>query len=154
MTDANQSRSKGPLVLSILIITLGVGWLLHVKGIHSDINWVWTLGLGVVGLLTFVLSGGVDKLSIVVGPLLIVGSILSVLRQTGQLDENLEVPIMVILIGVLLFLAQLSIVPPPRWFEVQSSGDGPSQPGNPAKPDGDAVRKSRRTSPESDERSA
>ncbi len=109
-------QSKQPLVLAILIITVGVGWLLTAQGIGSGINWVWTLSLGALGLLTFVLSGGVDKLSIVFGPLLIAASVLSVLRQTGQLQIDTEIPILVILLGVLLLMAQWRAIPLPRWF--------------------------------------
>jgi hypothetical protein len=99
-----------------LIITVGVGWLLSVKGIGGGIDWVYTLGLGVVGAMTFVVSGGVDKLSIVVGPFCIVCSILSILRQTGRLQLDIEVPLLVILIGVLLLFAQWRIIPPPKWL--------------------------------------
>jgi hypothetical protein len=113
---AVEKRPKGPLVLALLIITVGVGWLLSARGIGAGINWVWTLGLGVVGVLTFVLSGGVDKLNVVIGPFLIVSSVLSILRQTGRLPLDTEVPVLVILIGTLLLVAQLRIVPLPRWF--------------------------------------
>lgn len=109
--------SKGPLVLAVLIITVGVGWLLTAQGFGPDINWVWTLGLGVVGVLTFVVSGGLDKVSVIAGPFFLVGSLLSVLRQTGRMSVDVEVPVLVILIGLLLLVAQCHCVPAPRWFE-------------------------------------
>src|SRR5687768_11820102 len=116
-------QPKGPLVLAILIITLGVGWLLTAQGIWPGINWVWTLGLGVVGILTFVLSGGLDKLSVVVGPFFLVSSVLSILRQTDRLRPEIEVPVLVILIGVLLAIAQSRLIPLPKWFGPPSGGD-------------------------------
>ena len=61
-------KSKGPLVVSILIVTVGVGWLLSALKVEPEINWVWTLGLVVVGILAFVIAGGIDKVSIVLGP--------------------------------------------------------------------------------------
>jgi hypothetical protein len=112
----NMSASRGPLILSILIITVGIGWLLTAWGYAPGINWIWTLGLGVVGVLTFILSGGIDKLSIVIGSFFLVGSLLSVLRQTGQLSIDIELPLLVILIGVLIFIAQFRVVPLPTWF--------------------------------------
>lgn len=116
----------GPTILAILIITVGVGWLLSAQGIGPGINWVWTLGLGIVGVLTFVISGGLDKVSVIVGPFFLAGSLLSILRQTGELSVNLEVPILVILLGTLLLLAQLPRIPPPAWLaaEVPKSRDG------------------------------
>jgi len=116
-TPAPKQPYNRPLVLSILIITVGVGWLLTAKGYGPGINWIWTLGLGVAGVLTFVVSGGVDKLSVVVGPCFLVGSVLSILRQTGNLDADIEIPIFVILIGVLIMIAQMSNIPLPRWYE-------------------------------------
>lgn len=121
-------QHKGLLVLSIFIITIGVGDLLTTLGVFPGIDWVWTLALAIVGVLTIVLSGGLDKVSIVIGPFLLVASGLSILRQTGHLDPKLEASLVVILVGVLLFVSQLSAVPPPRWFT------GPAGPGGNSRP--------------------
>ncbi len=115
MSDGVQNPSKGPLILGILIITVGVGWLLTAQGYVPGIDWIWTLGLGILGVLTFIVCGGLDKVSVIVGPFFLVGSLLSVLRQTGQLDTKTEVPLLVILVGILVVIAQMSFVPIPRW---------------------------------------
>ncbi len=47
------TQPRGPLILAILIITVGVGWLLTARGYAPGINWIWTLGLGVIGVLTY-----------------------------------------------------------------------------------------------------
>ena len=110
------SKSKAPLVIPILIIVVGVGWLLTAQGFGPGINWIWTLGLGVIGILTFVVSKGFDKASVVIGTFFLLASLLSVLRQTGQLGLEIEVPVLVISIGVLLLVAQLPAIPKPGWF--------------------------------------
>jgi len=110
------SNSRTPLVIPILIVVVGVGWLLTAQGFGSGINWIWTLGLAVIGILTIVVSKGFDKTSVVIGPFFLVASLLSVLRQTGQLSLDVELPILVILIGVLLLVAQLPVIPKPDWF--------------------------------------
>ena len=110
------TNSRAPLVIPILIIVVGVGWLLTAQGFGPSINWVWTLGLGVIGILTFVISKGFDKVSVVIGPFFLLASLLSVLRQTGQLSLDIEVPVLVISIGALLLLAQRPAIPKPRWF--------------------------------------
>lgn len=109
------NNSKKSLVIPILMITVGVGWLLTVQGFAPGINWVWTLGMAVVGLLTFVWMG-FNKVSVVIGPFFLLGSLLSVLRQTGRLSIDSEVPILVILLGVLLLVVRSKIVPVPTWF--------------------------------------
>ncbi len=119
-------QPKGPIILAILIITVGVGWLLTVKDVGAGINWVWILGLGVVGVLSFVVCGGVDKFSVLVGPFFLIGSGLSVLRQAGRLSVDIEVPALVITLGVLLLVAQAPFIPAPNWL-VPLSGDGPKE---------------------------
>jgi hypothetical protein len=110
-----RSNRQAPLVIPILIIIVGVGWLLTAQGFGPGINWVWTLGLAAIGILTFLVSG-FDKVSVVVGPFFLVSSLLSVLRQTGGLDVAIVVPVLVITIGVLLLVAQLPAIPKPGWF--------------------------------------
>jgi hypothetical protein len=68
-----QTGSKGLVVLSLLIITLGVGWLLTTLAVAPGINWVLTLSLAMIGLLAFVVSGGIDKVSIIIGPVFLMG---------------------------------------------------------------------------------
>jgi hypothetical protein len=110
------SPPKGPLILSILIISVGVGWLLTVKNVVPGINWVWTLSLAAIGILTFVLSRGLDKFTIVVGPLFLITSLLSVLRQLKQLTVDVEIPTLVIVLDVLLLVAQFRAIPTPAWL--------------------------------------
>ena len=106
---------KKTLVVPILLITLGVGWLLTTLGVVPEINWVWTLGIGLVGVLTFAI-GGFDKVTVAVGPFFILASILSILRQTGRLSIDLEVPLLVIAAGILLLIARMNFVPTPAWL--------------------------------------
>jgi hypothetical protein len=114
--ETSVGSAKGRVALALLIITLGVGWLLTAQGWGNGINWIWTLGLGIVGVLVFVVSGGIDKLSVVVGPLFLIASVLSILRQTGRVQIDLELPLLVIAGGVLLLVAQLPAIAVPRWL--------------------------------------
>jgi hypothetical protein len=113
------SIDRKTLVVPILLITLGVGWLLTTLGVVPGVDWAWTLGLAVVGVLAFALSG-VDKVTIVVGPFFIIASCLSLLRQTDRLATNTEVPILVIAAGVLLLGAHCPIIPMPGWLTRQN----------------------------------
>lgn len=108
--------SRATVFLPIALIAVGAGWLLSTMGIAPDINWVWTLALAALGLLTFITSG-IDKVSIVVGPLFLTASCLSVLRQSERLSLDAEVPVLVILSGVLMLVARLKSIPPPSWID-------------------------------------
>ncbi len=113
---------KSALLVPILLITIGVGWLLTTLGIAPGIDWIWTLGLAITGLLAFVM-GGFNKATVVVGPFFLIASCLSVLRQTGRLSFDAEVPILVIVSGVLLLVAHLPIIPLPKWIIQESRPD-------------------------------
>lgn len=115
---------KKTLVVPVLLITLGIGWLITTLGVVPQINWVWTLGVALVGLLTFAI-GGIDKVTVVVGPFFILASCLSILRQTGRLSIDLEVPLLVIAAGVLLLVARLQSIPIPKWLTEQSKTSSP-----------------------------
>jgi hypothetical protein len=67
-------------------------------------------------VLTFVL-GGVDKVTVAIGPFFILASCLSTLRQTGRLSVDMEIPILVIAAGVLLLIARSKSIPAPDWLQ-------------------------------------
>jgi hypothetical protein len=107
-------------VAPVLVITVGVAWLLMTLNVIAPVNWVWTLGLAIGGIITL-LASGIDRLTIVVGPFLILASFASVLRQTGQLRMEHEVPCLVIALGVLMLIARLLNIPAPTWMKEQSA---------------------------------
>lgn len=104
------STEKQTLIVPVLLIVVGTGWMLSTLGVVPNVDWVWTLGLAAVGLLTVAL-GGINKLTVVSAPMFLVASILSVLRQTGRLAFDVEVPAMVILLGTLMLVARSSWIP-------------------------------------------
>jgi len=107
--------NKKPIAVSCLIITLGVGWLLTSQSIMPGVDWVWVLGLGVAGVLVLAM-GGIDKVTVVVGPFLIIATFLSILRQTDRLSVETEVPILVITVGVLTLVSTFLPLRGARWL--------------------------------------
>lgn len=105
---------KKTLIIPLLLIAVGAGWLLTTLGIAPGINWVWSLGLAMAGFLAFIV-GGFDKVTFVTGSFFIVTSCLSVLRQAGRMSLDVEVPILVVVSGILLLIARSSLVPNPNW---------------------------------------
>ena len=99
-------------VVPILVILLGVTWLLNVLRIIPGVDWVWTVGLAAVGILALAV-GGINKLTVVIGPFFMIASVCSILRQTGRLEIDREIPILTIALGCLLLLIQLINVPAP-----------------------------------------
>ena len=104
------SKSKGEIVVPVLILAIGVGWLLKSLGVIPGVDWAWSLGLGVAGLLWLVCSG-INKFTVVVGPFLLAASVLSIARQTGYLEFKTEVPMLVIALGALSLVSRLLNLP-------------------------------------------
>ena len=104
------------LAVPILITLVGTAWLLDVLDILPGVNWLWPIGLAAAGIVT-VARGGINRRTVVIGPFLIAVSVCSVLRQTHRLPADQEVPILTIILGVLLLLARLLRLPPPKAME-------------------------------------
>jgi hypothetical protein len=104
------------LTVPILTILVGVTWLLNVLDIIPGVDWIWTAGLAAVGILCL-LIGGVNKLSIVIGPFLLAASVASLLRQTDKLALDREIPILVIVLGLLMLVSQLLHLPLPKTLQ-------------------------------------
>jgi hypothetical protein len=109
------SADRRTLIVPLLLIALGIGWLLTTLGVAPQIDWLWTLGLAAVGVLIFAVNG-FDKVTLVLGPLFLTASTLSVLRQTGRIKLDVEIPVLVILTGVLLLIVRSRAIPAPKWF--------------------------------------
>jgi len=102
-------KTKG-LVVPVLVIVLGVTWLLNILKVLPGVDWIWTVGLAAVGVLTL-LVGGINKLTAVIGPFLMVASICSLLRQLDVLPIDREIPILTIVLGMLMLVAQMLSLP-------------------------------------------
>lgn len=113
-------KTKGPVIMSALLIILGLGWLLNNLNVMHTVDWVWTGALAGVGVI--VLAMGLDKVTLVVGGFLLIASCMSLLRQTGRLTTDVEVPALVITLGVLLLVSHLAPIRKPDWL-VASEGD-------------------------------
>ena len=104
-------------IVPILTIIIGIGWLLNVQGVIPDVNWVWICMLATIGILT-ISVGILDKFKVVVGFFLIACSVCSILRQTGKLTFEQEVPVLTILFGILLLFVQIMKLPNPEFMKV------------------------------------
>ena len=52
--------------LSLIITLVGISWLLVVLNMVPDVQWIWTIGLFLSGVLVMVFLG-LDKLSFSIG---------------------------------------------------------------------------------------
>lgn len=105
------------MLISLLTIGLGAAWLLNLFPAVPNANWIWTMGLGLAGLLILAVCG-FNKVTIVTGPFLIIAAIMSILRLTGRIEMQQEMPGLMIALGVLMLMSPIAPVPLPGWMYV------------------------------------
>ncbi|MCF6175629.1 MAG: hypothetical protein L3J71_07670 [Victivallaceae bacterium] len=110
------------LLVPILTIIVGGAWLLNVLGIMPGVDWLWSIGLATSGILTIVI-GKTNKTTIITGPFLLVASLCSILRQTDRLALDREIPILIIVLGVLMLISQCIKSPIPPEAMPQTAKD-------------------------------
>ena len=103
------------IMVAILVIALGTAWLLNTLNVIPGVDWLWSGGLGVAGVLVFA-GKGVTKFTFVIGLFLLIASIGSILRQIGMLRPNIELPVLFIVFGVLILVSILLPLPSPEVF--------------------------------------
>ncbi|MFP6770655.1 MAG: hypothetical protein VB859_20950, partial [Planctomycetaceae bacterium] len=84
--------------------------LLGQYGVMPSIGLIWTVGLAVTGVLTFV-SNGFNKSSFVLGSFFLLASVLSILRQQNLLDISNEISIIFMSLGVLTLANRSDVIP-------------------------------------------
>lgn len=122
----SEPRPRKYPIPALLLISVGTGWLLTTVGVIPGVNWIWVLGLAVLGFLVLFI-GGMDKVTVVVGPFLIISSIFALLRQTGRISGDTEVPCLVIVAGILALVSHYLPLSAPDWLE-KPPPDGKSSP--------------------------
>lgn len=115
------NTTRATMILPILLISVGGGWLLTNLGLMPGIDWIWTISLAVTGVL-FLVIGGMNKFTVTMGPLCIVGSFLSILRQNGRIGVGDEIPLLMITLGVCMLVARNPRIPVPDWVVTTESG--------------------------------
>jgi len=115
------SPSRRSILMSAMTIVVGVGWLLNAMHVIPDIDWIWTGALALIGILAL-FSSSLNRFSYIVGFFLLLASVMSVLRQTGRVTPNVEVPLLVIGFGLLTLTAELLRLPMPQWMRDPQPG--------------------------------
>lgn len=114
------------VAIPVMIMAVGTLWLLNVLQVMPGVDWIWTGGLIIAGLLT-ILMGGRTQRTLVIGPFLIVAGIMSLLRQGGWISAEVEVPILVIALGTIMLLVGFTRYRETPGSEPEARG-GPSTP--------------------------
>ncbi len=101
------------LLMPIIVVVIGITWMLNVLNIIPQIDWAWSIGLLAAGVLS-IATNGFNKITVITGPFLVAASICSVFRQLGHLSIDLEVPLLISVLGVFMCISQMPSIPVPK----------------------------------------
>lgn len=97
-------------VIPAMVAGLGALWMLDVLGVTPPLGMAWIVGLAGIGIAIFA-SRGFNKESFPWGAFFFACAGCSLLRQLGFLEFKVELPLLLIVLGVLLGINQTSIIP-------------------------------------------
>ncbi len=109
------SFGRGWVATGFTLVGVGVGWLLASLGYLPEINWVWVLMFMALGILPLGI-GGLNRATFVVSGFFFCASLGSILRQTGKISLNVEIPSLVIAAGVLTLVSMVVGLKSPEWM--------------------------------------
>ena len=116
---------KYPWIIPVLIVFVGIGWLMNAMNLFPGVNWAYTLGIGALGVV--ILLQGINKYSFGIGSFLLIGSVAAFLRQRELLTIDVQIPILVIVLGVLMLTAYMLRLPNPPEPEQAKSEEPKKQ---------------------------
>jgi hypothetical protein len=99
--------------LPITLIVVGLVWLVWHFRFFPDIDWVIALGF-VAGGIAVMIFDGINKNSIVIGPILIAMGGAWALNDRYRVSWSLIIPVMLVLLGVLMLIARSASIPDKR----------------------------------------
>jgi hypothetical protein len=113
-----QEKARGGVWLPVALIVIGAGWLMHRLEIFPSVNWIVILALVTAGVAVLLLEG-INKSTIVIGPMLIAGGVTTFFQQQYDLARSVQFPLLLILCGLLMLLARSDAIaaPPPKPWE-------------------------------------
>lgn len=95
----------GRFTFPVIITALGLAWLLKIVFVEASIDWVWVILLIVVGGLLLI-KRPLERVRLAIGLWMLIAAVSSILRQSGLMAADIEVPILIIAFGLLAALAQ------------------------------------------------
>ena len=94
----------------------GLGWLLQRLDIISSFELIWTIGLAAAGIYLFAVSG-FNRDTFLPGTFLLICALFSFLRSANILRLTVELPVLVIIFGILMGIRNMDVIPEAKKAE-------------------------------------
>ena len=98
-------------VIPILIVGFGAMWMFDALDVALPLGFVWTCVLFAIGIAILV-GTGFNQEGFPWGMFFLAAGVCSILRQAHVLAVRVELPLLVIALGVLLGINQSGLIPP------------------------------------------
>jgi hypothetical protein len=99
--------------LPVTLIIVGLVWLVWHFRLFPDIDWVIAAAF-VIGGIAVMAFDGINKNSIVIGPILIAMGGAWALHDRYRVSWSLIIPVLLVLLGVLMLIARSAAIPEKR----------------------------------------
>ena len=97
-------------LLPFVIVVIGLGWLLQRLELISSFELYWTIGLAAAGIYFFAV-GGFNRDTFLLGTFLLICALFSLLRAVNLLRLTVELPVLVIIFGILMAIRNSGAIP-------------------------------------------
>jgi len=101
-----------------VIVLFGLGWLLQRLDIISSFELIWTIGLAAAGIYLIAVSG-FNRDTFLPSTFLLICSLFSFLRSTNILRLSVELPVLVIIFGILMAIRNSGVIPEAKKSETK-----------------------------------
>jgi hypothetical protein len=106
-------------LVPFIIVVFGLGWLLERLGVISSWDVFWTAGLAAAGIYLLIV-GGFNRDTFLPSVFLLICSAFSLARALGFVRLEIELPLLIIIFGVLLAIRNSGIVPEGKKTDAKS----------------------------------
>ncbi|WP_137939270.1 hypothetical protein [Chitinivorax sp. B] len=97
-------------LIPVALIVIGLAWLLEEFHFFPEVSWLWITAF-VAGGVAILVIDGINKSSVITGPLLIGAGLTTFLRQHFDLSLRVQLPVLMVLLGVLMLIARSPSIP-------------------------------------------
>ena len=106
-------------LLPFIIVVIGLGWLLQRLELISSFELYWTIGLAAAGIYFFVV-GGFNRDTFLLGTFFLICALFSLLRSINLLRLTVELPVLVIIFGLLMAIRNSGVIPEAKKPDAKS----------------------------------
>lgn len=103
-------KPEKKFVLPIAIMLIGAAWTLNVIKAIPGVDWLWILLLAGIGLIALTQVKN-HRSKLISGGFFLTAAAGEAFRQAGRLPPEWEIPLLIIVVGLLMLLAQLLPAP-------------------------------------------